>query len=599
MSDRKHSIRGKNIRFFNKFDKEVGINGLLVIQLGVISLIGFSCNMIAWAIWLRPFFSGDSIDDSFRWFVLFPFLAQLVVVILLEIVRRVVDKGYLVKIYPVLGSICYSTFFTSMIYFYRNTHIFWLFAVCPMLLAAFHRRYYWLFSTLAVTCAEMTIIVFNAFEIPGYSTFESPMFMQAANALVIALLVASFTVALHSRIEVIISDIAEAEAIQQAKNSFFAKMSHEIRTPINAILGMDEMILREEKNPDIAEYAVNINRAGQSLLAIINDILDSSKLEAGHIELVPANYDLMSLLYDCYNLVSMRAADKGLEFRVVNDVSIPRNLLGDEVRIKQIITNLLTNAVKYTNDGYVEMNVSWLKHEDDDMDLIVAVKDTGRGIHSDDINLLFKTFERLDLKDNKYVEGTGLGLSITKQLVEMMDGTITVESKPDEGSVFTVTIPQKIVGATALGDFNKNVAKTLACDNVYQEKFISPESRLLVVDDVKMNIDVFKGLLKKTQVKIDAASSGEAAVALAQKNKYDIIFMDHLMPGMDGVEAFKKIREESVVNKETPVVVLTANAGPEAEEEYTKTGFAGYLSKPVKGKILEETIYKFLTNGEE
>lgn len=399
---------------------------------------------------------------------------------------------------------------------------------------------------------------------------------------------------MHMRAEEMIKKTAMLEATKQAKEIFFSKMSNEIRTPINAILGMDEIILKEEINPSVESSAVSIKRAGQNLLAIVNDIVDSSKLEAGMLSLSESEYDFMSVLIEAYNLIHVRTEEKGLELRIVNALELPRILMGDEMRVKQIIINLLSNAVKYTKDGYVELNVSGKKRDDDSIELIISVKDSGIGITAEERESLFDTFERLDEKRNRYIEGVGIGLSITKQLAELMGGSISVESVVDEGSEFTVVIPQGIAGNESMGDFYKELAKAVPGESGEHERFTFDGTRILVVDDVQVNLDVFKGLLKKSGIEIDAAICGETAVRLAKKKMYDMIFMDHLMPGMDGVETMKAIRGISEEYAHTPVIALTANITEKSEEEYKELGFDAFVAKPVKGRILEETIAGFV-----
>lgn len=592
----------KKREYLRVIDKQRGLVKELANQLAFLGIIGIVCNFIGWLSLRRNFM--DNLWGSFRWFVIYPFFMQELSTGACMLARKIINskykeqtQAYYIKS-AVIGTFLYSLYFMSIVFFYQDVPVFWLFAICPMLVASFYINYRWLLSALLHTLLFMVIISLEILPNP-YPVEEVPRFLSVLYSLVISVMVAEFTIALHLRIEILLEGFLKSEATAKAKGAFFAKMSHEIRTPINAVLGMDEMILREPVSPEVEEYAINIRNAGQSLLAIINDILDTSKLEADKLELVPVDYDLMSILGDCYNMVSIRAHDKGLDLRVTNDPSVPKCLHGDEVRIRQILTNLLTNGVKYTKVGYVELNVRWQKMEGDSMNLILAVKDTGMGIASEDLGSIFESFQRVDEKKNKYVEGTGLGLSITKQLIDMMNGTITVESKPDEGSTFTVTIPQKIVGTSALGDFYKSISSRTRTVEKYKEKFQAPDAKILVVDDIQMNLDVFKGLLKKTQVQIDTALSGERAIDMVNLKHYDIIFMDHLMPEMDGVETLNKIKEMDTKNNETPIIALTANAGPDAEKQYKEYGFTDYISKPVKGKHLEEIVLKYLQKERE
>ena len=397
---------------------------------------------------------------------------------------------------------------------------------------------------------------------------------------------------------------ARLESANAAKSSFLANMSHEIRTPINAVLGMDEMILRECSDKQILEYANDIDSAGRQLLSLVNDILDFSKIESGKMELHPVEYELFSIMNDCYNMIFMRAKRKDLEFIVENDPDIPAFLYGDEVRIRQVIMNLLTNAVKYTKDGTVRLIFSYEKTDADNIKLIVSVKDTGIGISEENQKYLFDSFTRIEEKSNRNIEGTGLGLAITKKFTEMMGGTVSVESVVYEGSTFTVVIPQKIADKGTVGNFsdrlNSKADKTderevSSKKEEKKEKLYAPHARILVVDDVKMNLNVVRLLLKSTGMQIDLASSGEECLKFTLVKNYDVILMDHMMPIMDGIEALHRVREQAEgLNRDTPVVALTANALVGAQEMYLEEGFVSYISKPVKSADLEAALVELL-----
>lgn len=380
----------------------------------------------------------------------------------------------------------------------------------------------------------------------------------------------------------------------KAKSNFLANMSHEIRTPINAILGMDEMILRETTESNISAYANNINTAGQALLSIVNDILDFSKIESGKLEIIPYEYGMASLIQDSYNMIFSRANDKGLSVVLDIDKTLPSKLFGDEIRIRQVLTNLLTNAVKYTNNGSVTLHASYTKVDEKNINLIFSVEDTGIGIAKDNLNDLFVSFQRIDESKHRNIEGTGLGLPITKLLIDLLGGEITVLSTPGVGSTFTVCIPEQVIDITPIGNiisnYNNNVDQTH-----YKESFHAPDAKLLVVDDVDMNLTVFKGLLAKTQVQIDTAANGVTAIEMIKSKHYDLIFMDHMMPEMDGIDvlnALKEIPDHS--NKSTPIIMLTANAIAGMKDEYLSVGFSDYLSKPIKGRDLEKMIIKHI-----
>lgn len=384
----------------------------------------------------------------------------------------------------------------------------------------------------------------------------------------------------------------EAEAANMAKSSFLANMSHEIRTPINAILGMNEMILREEKDPAIRGYAGNIQASGNSLLSIVSDVLDISKIESGKLEIIPVDYEVNSLISDCCNMAACRAKAKELELLVECADNVPMKLCGDETHIRQIIMNLLTNAVKYTEKGTVKLIVSG-RFTDGGFVLKVDVSDTGIGIAEENLPQLFTQFQRFDLQRNRNIEGTGLGLSIVKRLCDLMSGTITARSVLGSGSTFTVELPQKVVDSTPCGGVNLNYSA--GAEHEYHHSFEAPEAKILAVDDLPVNLLVITNLLKETRIKIDTAGSGRECLDKCSQQKYDLILMDHMMPEMDGVQTFEKLHgDKSSPNFETPVIMLTANALAGMREQYMDVGFADYVSKPVRGAKLEEAIRRNL-----
>lgn len=386
-----------------------------------------------------------------------------------------------------------------------------------------------------------------------------------------------------------------AEELTRSQNRFFSSMSHEIRTPINSILGLNELILRDQSaSDDIVKDASGIQGSGKMLLALINDILDFSKIEAGSMDIVPVDYKMGDLLSEIVNMMWLRAHDKGLGFEVSVDPDVPVVLYGDEVRIKQIIINLLNNAVKYTREGHVELRVESKESDGETVELDISVSDTGMGIRKEDIPYLFDAFKRVDEGKNRHIEGTGLGLSIVKQLVELMDGTISVNSVYGEGTTFTFTIKQQISDNNRIGELNIHNQQIVKRSS-YESSFLAPEARILIVDDNEMNLEVETRLLAETDMAIDKALSGKKALEECLRNHYDTIFMDHLMPGMDGIECLAAIREqEGGLNRTTPVIVLTANAGSENKELYNRAGFDGYLVKPVSGEAMEEMLIKHI-----
>lgn len=409
----------------------------------------------------------------------------------------------------------------------------------------------------------------------------------------------------------LLEEKVRAESASNAKSDFLANMSHEIRTPINAVLGMNEMIIREdnraldvvESDPMLAQealeninvYAGDVKKAGHNLLAIVNDILDFSKIESGRLELTEAPYQLSSLINDINNMIQFKAQDKGLLFNVEVDPSLPDELSGDEVRVRQILTNLLNNAVKYTDKGSVILKLRGKKQDEKTLILTIVVWDTGIGIKPEDKEQLFTKFERLEMERNSTVEGTGLGLAITHNLIGLMDGNIEVESEYGKGSIFTVNIPQKIVSESTLGDLQTRLKDNAPGNKPYKESFRAPDATILVVDDTRINLTVAVNLLRNTKMKIDTATSGEEAVNMASKTRYDVIFMDQRMPGMNGTEAFHKIREtENGASKDVPVICLTADAIIGAKERYLSEGFSDYLTKPIDSFALEKILMKYL-----
>ncbi|MCR4909222.1 MAG: response regulator [Lachnospiraceae bacterium] len=404
---------------------------------------------------------------------------------------------------------------------------------------------------------------------------------------------------------------SEANDANNAKSAFLSHMSHEIRTPINAILGMDEMILRESSEEEVLKYAGDIRSACNNLLGIVNDVLDFSKIEAGKMNIIPAEYELSSIINDLFNMVRLRADSKKLTIKLDIDPSIPSVLFGDETRIKQIITNILTNAVKYTEKGSVTLTIKQLEESgsfdpdtlgkacpgdslpDTAVKLLVAVKDTGIGIRPEDMKKLFVQYERMEEKRNRTIEGTGLGLNITRELLELMGSSLSVESAYGEGSVFSFELLQGVINSEPVGELNGRFKKTT--DYNYHVRFTAEDAHILVVDDTKVNLDVIRNLLKKTKITVDAAESGAEALELVQFNSYDLILLDHLMPEMDGPETLRRMNEmKDNQSAGVPVISLTANAMPGARDEYIKAGFKDYLAKPINSKQLEDMLFHYI-----
>ena len=380
-----------------------------------------------------------------------------------------------------------------------------------------------------------------------------------------------------------------------SKVSFLTRMSHEIRTPINTILGMNEMILRENKDIAITEYVNYSQKAGRMLLSLVNDVLDFSKIDSGVLHIADNPYSLTEILSDSYHMLEARAKKKDLTVELNVDKRTPNQLSGDEVAIKQILTNLLTNAVKYTSKGCITLGVSGMYADNGEFSLKITVADTGDGIREEDIGKLYESFSRLDEKKNQNIEGSGLGLPIVKQLVDKMEGEIKVQSVYGKGSLFTVVLPQRVVGTAFVGDIREAFRKEAEERVRFRGGFVAPQAKILAVDDNDMNLMVIQGLLKQTQMQIDTASGGEEALELCASKRYDLIFMDHMMPGMDGVETMKALhKEKKGINYTTPVVVLTANAVAGCKDLYLKEGFVDYISKPVDVMKLDRILRTYL-----
>ncbi len=393
-------------------------------------------------------------------------------------------------------------------------------------------------------------------------------------------------------------DISEkAKAASDAKSAFLSNMSHEIRTPINAVLGMNEMVLRESNDETIITYAENIQTAGTTLLSLVNEILDISKIEAGRMEIIPVEYDISSGINDIVHMIQPRADEKGLVLELDIDSNIPCRLYGDEVRIRQILTNILTNAVKYTEKGKVTFTLGFDKIENEPDSIIIKayIRDTGIGIKKENIPLIFSEYERFDEERNRHIEGTGLGMPITQKLLNMMGSTLEIESEYGKGSVFGFRLKQKVVNHQPLGDYQLSYKKNLAKRKKYKAQFTAPDARVLVVDDTKMNLFVFKSLLKQTKVQIDTATSGDEGIAAAVKNEYDIIFLDHMMPRKDGIETLKELKEtDNNSSKDAVIICLTANAISGMRDQYISAGFDDYLTKPIDSVKLEEMMMRYL-----
>ena len=459
-------------------------------------------------------------------------------------------------------------------------------------------RYVFLISSFVIVLA----CYYAAYRYPsmiGQNTLE----MVYADSLISLIVVAGLTCSMilfqnaiyRSENEIAQKQKKEIEELNRSQNRFFSSMSHEIRTPINTIIGLNEMILREDVSEEVAADAKSIQGAGKMLLTLINDILDMSKIESGRMDIVPVTYDVGAMLSDIVNMIWIRAKDKGLAFHIDVDQAMPAQLFGDEVRIKQILINLLNNAVKYTQEGSVTLSIQCKTVEQGLAQVSYSVTDTGMGMRKESIPHLFSAFKRVDEEKNRYIEGTGLGLSIVKQLVGLMGGEIAVNSVYTKGSTFVVTLPQEIVSEDEIGELDLEARHATNAREHYKQSFEAPKAHILIVDDNETNLMVEEKLLRGTKVQVETAASGAECLKKTLQNRYDVILMDHLMPEMDGIECLHAIRTQTGgLNQSIPIVILTANAGGENQALYRKEGFDGYLLKPVSGIQLETELLRHL-----
>ena len=395
-------------------------------------------------------------------------------------------------------------------------------------------------------------------------------------------------------IEMLEEEKRNADSANRAKSMFLAQMSHDIRTPINAVLGMNEMVLRESNNRQITEYSENIKEAGKTLLSLINSILDFSKIEDGKMELLRVRFSLAEFVNNIVHSISDRAKAKGLELEINVDETLPSEVMGDDVRLTQVISNLMTNAVKYTEKGKVSLNIKKTGWDIEKVRILFSVEDTGVGIKEEDMQSLFDSFHRLEEEKNRKIEGTGLGMAIVCRLLKMMDSEIKVQSTYGVGSVFSFELILDIADVTPIGDYRKHLMLENTVNESMSEGFTAPDAKVLIVDDTPMNLKVAKNLLKIFGIVPDIADSGKKCIELVRKNHYNLIGLDHMMPELSGIETLAQMKAENILSPDTRVIVMTANAIVGAREKYLEAGFEDYVSKPIEVEALKEKLLKFL-----
>lgn len=445
--------------------------------------------------------------------------------------------------------------------------------------------------------AFMEMVVYIATIMISYQNPQMVVWFSSEKEVVMDLLIgfcaSSISVAavmyLHFRMynkqqEILEEARIEAQSANKAKSAFLANMSHEIRTPINVMLGMNEMILRESESEEIRQYAKSIERSGGYLISLINNILDISRIESGKMEIEEGKYELRQLLDEVMLIAEKQAEQKSLKMNLIFDKTLPAYLIGDVIHIKQILLNLINNAVKYTKEGQIDIKVSKNAEE---TKLIFEVKDTGIGIKEENLPILFDAFMRVDSKKNKKIKGTGLGLAIAKQLAEQMDGMIWVESVYGKGSSFFVQLPMKKVSDGKISN-----VEWKETDERKRRSFVAPQAKILIVDDNPENLMVTRSLLKRTAVFVDTAASGEECVHKVRQNVYDLILLDYMMPQMDGIDTIRELKKD--VQFHIPVIALTADVTKGIEQTFLREGFCAYLSKPVMWSKLEDLLMKYL-----
>lgn len=535
--------------------------------------------------------------NIFNMLLLAASLVTMSVIVKISIRRECIHKGataislLLLVLYPI-SFFTAGGFYSGMPEWFVLCYIY----IC-ITLEGRRRNVFWAFCTL-----EILLCYGVAFYIPELAArnTQGNSFFDAAFSMIMVGVLTSILLMFLNRMyekenELSQQQKKEIEELNEAENHFFSSMSHEIRTPINTIIGLNEIILRGDIPEDVAENARNIQGASRLLLTLINDILDISKIKSGKMEIVNVSYETGTLFSEIVNMIWIKAKEKGLEFKLHVDSSIPSMLCGDEVRIKQILINLLNNAVKYTSEGSVTLSVRCERQAVNRVRVWYSVEDTGQGVKKENIPHIFNAFRRVNEEKNRHIEGTGLGLSIVHQLVELMGGEISVNSVYTKGSKFVVMLEQDIVEEKELGTFTLASHTKVRDGEQYRQSFEAPDAHILVVDDNEMNLVVVSKLLSATKIQIDTATSGAECLKLTQNHHYDCILMDHMMPEMDGIECLHALHmQPGGLCQDVPVIALTANAGSDNQRLYRREGFSGYLAKPVGGALLEAAVLSIL-----
>lgn len=602
--------------YFRQYGMELLI-AILVLILSVISIVGsilmrvcyhrkISLEYLAWGVLMASMWL---IANSVLRQLIFPNLSVIndiafCMIMLLPlpflIYMNGIQKGryqrgyYVAEAIAVINSVLFTTLHMTKIYDFTDTITYMAVASFLVILYMLITIVIDIYNGFARQYTYVAVGIFCSFLAAAFQIFVYFQRTNLFNGVILSVgLIVLLSFAIFNTIrEIVFMERQKQQALSasEAKGRFLANMSHEIRTPINAVLGMDEMILRESTEEPIRAYAMDIQKAGQVLLSLINDVLDLSKIESGKMELISVEYDFSSLIHDVMNMVSMKAEGKNLAVCLTVDEKLPSRLLGDDIRLRQILVNLMNNAVKYTEEGTVTLSVSGVECESGLL-LRFEVRDTGIGIKEQDIVKLFQEFERIEESRNRNVEGTGLGMSITVRLLQLMGSKLQVESVYGEGSTFFFEVEQGIADEEPIGNLEERIRNQTAGYS-YQVSFVAPDADILIVDDNVVNRKVFINLLKETKIHIDEAAGGLECLDKAMAKHYDIIFLDHMMPDIDGVETLRQLREqENSPCKDTPIIALTANAIVGAKEMYMAEGFYDYLAKPIRPEKLESMIF--------